>query len=62
MREPQVSFGSVLTRGQAVEATSEAVLGALGELDKAAAAKHSAKVKLEAGREAKRVAAIEMEA
>eukprot|EP00170_Pyropia_yezoensis_P007952 contig_32966_g7978 len=62
MREPLVSFGSVPTRGRAVEATSEAVLGALGELDKAAAAKHSAKDNLEAGGEAKRLAAIEMEA
>lgn len=62
MREQHVSFGSVPTRGRAVEATSEAVLGALGELDKAAAAKRSAKDKLEANREAKRVAAIEMKA
>eukprot|EP00170_Pyropia_yezoensis_P003994 contig_16519_g4005 len=53
MREPLLSFGSVPTRGRAVEATTEAVLGALGELDKAAAAKKNAEDKLEANREAK---------
>lgn len=62
MRNPVLSFGSVSTRGRAVEATSEAVLETLRELDAAAARKVAAKEKTQATRAAKTAAAIADEA
>lgn len=62
MRNPVLSFGSVSTRGRAVEATSEAVLETLRELDAVAARKVAAKEKTQATRAAKTAAAIGDEA
>jgi len=62
MREPVVLFGSVSTRGIALEAASPAVLQALTALDAEAYRKQAAKNALQAARDAKAVAAIAQDA
>jgi len=56
MRQPQVSFGSVNTRGLALEATAPAVLAAFEALDAEAARKQAAKHTVQATKEAKAAA------
>ncbi|OSX70866.1 hypothetical protein BU14_0647s0005 [Porphyra umbilicalis] len=52
MREPVISFGSISTRGRAIEATSDAMLEAMDELTTAAAGKQAAKDMYQAAKSA----------
>lgn len=58
MRQHVVAFGSVTTRGRALEATSEAVLQTLRDLETVAAKKQAATEKTQAARNAKVADAI----
>lgn len=62
MRQPIIAFGSVSTRGLALEATAPAELAALASQDAEAARKQAAKSALQAGREANAAAAVALEA
>lgn len=62
MRQPIIAFGSVSTRGLALEATAPAVLAALASQDAEAARKQAAKDALQARREAKAAAAVALDA
>jgi len=57
MRQPQIAFRSVSTRGLALEATAPAVLAAFEALDAEAARKQAAKETVQATEEAKAEAA-----
>jgi len=62
MRQPQVAFESVSTRGLALEATVPAVLAAFVELDAEAARKQAAKATVQAAKAAKEAAVVELNA
>jgi len=62
MRQPQVAFGSVSTRGLALEATAPAVLAAFAERDAEAAQKQAAKATVQAVKAAKDAAVVELNA
>lgn len=58
MREPTISFGSLSTRGRAIEATNDAMLKAMDRLASVAAGKQAAKESTQAARDAKVADAI----
>ena len=58
MREPVISFGSISTRGRAIEATNDAMLEAMDELAAVAAGKQAAKDKYQAAKSARAAESI----
>jgi len=58
MQEPVISFGSISTRGRAIEATSDGMLTAMGQLAAIALEKQKTKDRSQAAKEAKTANAI----
>jgi len=58
MRKPAISFGSISTRGRAIEATSDGMLTAMGQLAAIALEKQKAKDRSQAAKEANTASAV----
>ena len=58
MREPAISFGSISTRGRAIEATSDGMLTAMGQLAAIALEKQKAKDRSQAAKQANTASAV----